>query len=168
MSGMNIVLTGYRATGKTTVGALLAKKLKKEFIDTDDIIEAREHMSIRALFQKHGWKYFRRIEKRVIKDLAKKDNAIIAVGGGAFMYKANLMLKENATVVLLTASAEVISKRMEQDHNRPPLTHLQSSLDEIRAVWNRRKERYYDVADIVVDTSSGDTKKIVAEIVTQL
>lgn len=165
---MNIILTGYRATGKTTIGKALAKKLRREFIDTDDIIEEREGKKIREIFEAKGWQYFRRIERQVVRDLAGLDNKIIAVGGGAFMYKQNLTLCANATVVLLIASIEELSKRMKQDANRPPLTEGQSSVDEIRDVWNRRKARYYQIAHIVVNTTDGNTERIVNEIIEKL
>lgn len=165
---MNLVLTGYRATGKTTIGKALAYKLQKEFIDTDDIIEKREKRKIREIFEQNGWKYFRKVEKLVVKKLSRLDNKIIAVGGGAFMYKQNLVLCENASVVLLIASIEEISKRMQEDSSRPPLTNAQSSSEEIREVWNRRKSRYYEVADIVINTTDGNTERIVNEVIEKL
>lgn len=165
---MNIVLTGYRGTGKTTIGRALAQRLKREFIDTDDRVEALEGMSIREIFQKKGWQYFRRVEKKVIRKLSLLDDKVIAVGGGAFMYKDNLRLKVNAKIVLLIAPPEVLSERIQGDPNRPPLTDAQSSVEEIRAVWARRRERYYAVADIVVDTRDGNIERAVAEIMTQL
>jgi len=165
---MNIILTGYRATGKTTVGKALSKKLKRDFIDTDDVIEKKERRKIREIFEQNGWQYFRKIERKVVKDLAKLDNKIIAAGGGTFMYKANLRLLENANVVLLIAPLDVLSERIKNDPNRPPLTKSQSSVDEIREVWSRRKERYYNIADIVVDTANGNTQEIVQEIIDKL
>jgi len=165
---MNIILTGYRATGKTTVGKFLAKQINKQFIDTDDIIEHREGRNIRDIFETNGWQYFRRIEKKVVRELSLLDDKIIAVGGGTFMYRANLKLKENAKVVLLIAPIEVLSKRIKNDPNRPPLTKSQSSVEEIREVWNRRKERYYAVADLVVDTADGDVERVVREIIKKL
>lgn len=165
---MNIILTGYRGSGKTTIGKALAKRLKREFIDTDDLIEAHEGMKIKEIFDKHGWQYFRKVEKRVIQELAKLDNAVIAVGGGAFMYKDNLCLEENARVVLLIAPLEVISMRIKNDPNRPPLTEGQSSIEEIREVWGRRKERYYALARAVVDTGDGDAIRAVEEIIVKL
>lgn len=165
---MNIILTGYRATGKTTIGKFLAKQIKKQFIDTDDIIEHREGRNIRDIFETKGWQYFRKVEKKVVRELALLDDKIIAVGGGTFMYRANLKLKENARVVLLIAPVEVLSERIKNDPNRPPLTRSQSSVEEIREVWNRRKERYYAVADLVVDTADGDAERAAREIITKL
>lgn len=165
---MNIILTGYRATGKTTIGRFLAKQINKQFIDTDDIIEHMEGKNIRDIFETYGWQYFRKVEKRVVRELALLDDKIIAVGGGTFMYRANLKLKENAKVVLLIAPVEVLSKRIKNDPNRPPLTRSQSSVEEIREVWNRRKERYYAVADLVVDTADGDAERAAREIINKL
>ena len=165
---MNIILTGYRATGKTTIGKILANRLSKTFIDTDDIIEQREGMKIRDIFEQKGWKYFRKVEKRVVRSLARLDNHIIAVGGGTFMYKDNLLLTQNAIVVLLIAPIEVIAERIKNDPNRPPLTEAQSSVYEIKEVWGRRKERYYTVSNIVCDTSTGDGEKLADEIIRKL
>jgi shikimate kinase len=165
---MNIILTGYRATGKTIIGKALAKRLNMEFIDTDDVIEAREGRKIRDIFTQDGWQYFRRVERKVVRQLAKLDDKIIAVGGGTFMYKDNLRLTKNAKVILLIAPIEVLSERIRNDFDRPPLTKSQSSVQEISEVWNRRKERYYQVADIVVDTADGDVERVVEEIVKKL
>lgn len=165
---MNIILTGYRATGKTTIGKALAKQLKKKFIDTDDVIERQEKRKIKDIFATKGWQYFRQIEKKVVRNLAKLDKHIIAVGGGTFMYKENLRLRENAKVVLLIAPIEVLSARIKNDPNRPPLTKSQSSAEEIREVWNRRKERYYEVADVVVDTADANVERVVSEIIAKL
>lgn len=165
---MNIILTGYRATGKTTIGKALAKKMDREFIDTDDVIEQQAGRKIREIFEQDGWRRFRRIEKKVVRQLAKLDNKIIAAGGGTFMYKANLCLLKNAIVVLLIAPVDVLAARIANDPNRPPLTKDQSSIDEIREVWNRRKERYYEIANIVVDTSDSDFNQAVHEIIDKL
>ena len=165
---MNIILTGYRATGKTTIGRALAKVLQKEFIDTDDIIESQEGRKIRDIFERDGWQYFRRIERQVVRRLAKLDNKIIAVGGGTFMYKDNLQLLERAKVILLISPIEVLVQRILSDPNRPPLTKDQSSAEEIREVWNRRKERYYSLADMVVDTSDNNVDRVIGEIMAKL
>jgi len=165
---MNIILTGYRGSGKTTIGRALARRLSREFIDTDDLIEEKEGMKIKEIFDKRGWQYFRKIEKKMIRGLTKKHNTVIAVGGGSFMYKENLCLKENALVVLLIAPLEVLSLRIKTDPNRPPLTEGQSSTDEIREVWGRRKERYYGLADAVLDTGDGNVERVVSEIIEKL
>ena len=161
---MNIILTGYRATGKTTIGRALAKILKRKFIDTDDVIKEKEGMSIREIFEKHGWQYFRKIERKLMNELAKIDDRVIAVGGGTLMYKANLKITQNAKVILLIASIETLSERIKNDDNRPPLTKSQSSAEEIRTVWNKRKKRYYKVADIIIDTTDGNLERALTEI----
>ncbi|HBH46869.1 MAG TPA: hypothetical protein DDX47_05920, partial [Candidatus Jacksonbacteria bacterium] len=90
------------------------------------------------------------------------------VGGGTFMYKDNLQLLERAKVVLLISPIEVLVQRILSDPNRPPLTKDQSSAEEIREVWNRRKERYYSLADMVVDTSDNNVDRVVGEIMAKL
>ncbi len=150
---MNLLLTGYRGAGKTTIGAIIAKKLNRTFIDIDDFIEKHEGKSIREIFEQHGWQYFREVEKTIVKKLCSQDGAVIAVGGGAFMQDENLCLTKNSHIVLLIAPVNVLAKRISNDANRPPLHENQSSVDEIEQVWNERKERYYSIAKYVLDTS---------------
>ncbi|KKT35738.1 MAG: Shikimate kinase [Parcubacteria group bacterium GW2011_GWA2_44_12] len=149
---MNLLLTGYRGAGKTTIGAIIAKKLNRTFIDIDDLIEQREGKSIKEIFEQRGWQYFREIEKEVVKELCEVNGAVIAVGGGTFMYDENLCLKENSKIALLVAPVEVLADRIGNDPNRPPLHENQSSTEEIGGVWRERKQRYYELADYVLDT----------------
>ena len=93
---MNIVLIGYRCSGKTGVGKILACKLEKYFVDIDSLIEKRAGCSIKGLVSKSGWDHFRMIEKKMIERVSKKGNLIIATGGGAVMDKENIKnLKRN-------------------------------------------------------------------------
>lgn len=150
---MNLLLTGYRGSGKTTIGKIIAHKLNRIFIDIDDVIEQREGKKIREIFDEHGWEYFREVEKQVVKGLCVIDGAIIAVSGGALMYDENLCLIENSHIVLLKAPVPVLAERITNDKNRPPLNKDQSNVSEIEQVWNERKDRYHDLADYVLDTS---------------
>ena len=92
------------------------------------------------------------IEKEVVKELCEVNGAVIAVGGGTFMYDENLCLKENSKIALLVAPVEVLADRIGNDPNRPPLHENQSSTEEIGGVWRERKQRYYELADYVLDT----------------
>lgn len=166
---MNIILTGYRGSGKTTVGKILAKKLKRPFLDMDDIIEKQEDRKIREIFQKDGWQKFRQIEKKQVQQICSSvNNAVIAIGGGTLMYDENLCLTHDAKVVLLTAPLEILVERIVDDPSRPPLTKSQSSVEEIKKIWNERKDRYFKVADIIIDTGNGDAEKTAEEIKRQL
>ena len=81
----NLILIGMMASGKSTIGRLLAKKLNLKFFDTDFIIEKKVKMRIFEIFQKKGEPYFRNLEKKIILNLLNKNNCVISLGGGAFI-----------------------------------------------------------------------------------
>ena len=87
---MNLVLIGYRGSGKSTVGRRLAASLKMTFVDTDDLIEEREGISITDIVKSHGWGHFRKLENHVIEEISKKDLLVIAPGGGAVLDTDNV------------------------------------------------------------------------------
>ena len=92
---MNLVLIGYRAAGKTTVGRRLSASLGRVFVDTDDLIEERQGTQIGEIVRFHGWDYFRAIEKKIVSNVSNHDNLVIAAGGGAVLENENVKaLKE--------------------------------------------------------------------------
>lgn len=118
----NIYLVGFMGTGKTETGKLLAKQLKRDFMDMDELIVSREKMPIPEIFKSKGEPYFRKLEKEIISDLFKKKGIIVACGGGAFVGPENIkILKESGTVICLTSSPEVILKRTLRSGHRPLL-----------------------------------------------
>ncbi len=167
---MRIVLVGYRGTGKTTVGRILAEALKWPFIDTDPLIELRARLSIADIFARLGEPAFRDLEAAVIADLDEIDPAVIAVGGGAVLRPRNLPhLRQNSLVVWLTASPETLYKRITADattpSRRPSLTGL-AGLEEIRHLLEVREPYYHSAAHLVVDTET-NTQRQVAEHILQ-
>ena len=81
----SLVLTGMMGVGKSTIGRLIAKRLKVKFIDVDKVIERRERKSIKRIFDDNGETYFRKLEEKITLKILKNRKAIIALGGGAFM-----------------------------------------------------------------------------------
>jgi len=161
---MNIVLTGFMGTGKSGIGKRLAKKLGMSYLDTDELIEEREKDSISAIFKKRGEEYFRRLEAKVVKEVALLDNFVISTGGGVVLKQGNIrVLKKNAFIVCLFASPEVILKRTKGDENRP-LLEVNNRKKRIEKLLRIRKP-FYDKADLKIDTSTLDIKKVVEEIV---
>jgi shikimate kinase len=161
---MNIVLTGFMGTGKSKIGRRLAKKLRMSYLDTDELIEEREKDSISAIFKKRGEEYFRRLETKVVKEVALLDNYVISTGGGVVLREGNIrVLKKNAFIVCLFASPEVILKRTKGDEKRPVLKgdDRKERIEELLAI----RKSYYEKADFSVDTSTLDSKKVVEEIV---
>ncbi len=151
-----IVLTGFRATGKTAVGRRLADLLAYRFIDTDDVIVDRLGCSIAESVQRHGWQPFRDMERQVLQQLATKTNTVIATGGGAVLHtQAWKELRAHAFVVWLRAVTETILSRLRQDkktkRQRPALSD-QDRETEIPALLAEREPFYLAGSDLMVDT----------------
>jgi shikimate kinase len=143
---MNIVLIGYRCTGKTTLGRLLAEKLGWPLVDTDTLIQQRAGKSIKEIVAAGGWPAFRRMECEVIADVAAGDRQVISAGGGAILDEGNRKaLRAGGHVVLLTASPETIWERMKADPKtlaeRPNLTDA-GGIAEVRKVLADRRAAY--------------------------
>jgi len=120
---MNIVLTGFMGTGKTTVGRRVAEDLHVPFLDVDSAIEKEFGRSIRTIFETDGEAHFRQLESKTIKQLAAHDNVVIATGGGALLYTENRsVLKKNGYLVCLTARVGTLLERLKDDLSRPLLT----------------------------------------------
>jgi shikimate kinase len=155
---MNIIIVGYRCTGKSTVGKSLAGELGWDFVDTDDLITLREGSDIDGIVSAKGWDYFRYLEKMVTHDISGKNNMVIATGGGVVVDKENVNnLKKNGFVIWLRADADIIRSRMENDRKtsstRPSLTG-KDPLDEIKEVLEIRNPFYRKARDVEVDTGT--------------
>ena len=154
---MNIVLIGYRCCGKTSAGRSIAESLGREFIDTDEMIIEKAGCSIDEIVSGHGWEYFRKLEKDIIKNVSSMENMVIATGGGVVTDAENLKnLKANGFVVWLYADTNAIKKRLNEDKrsaaNRPSLTGGSPS-DEIKKVLEQRNPLYKNAGDMAVDTT---------------
>ena len=169
---MNIVLIGYRCSGKTEVGKILACRLEKDFMDTDALIENRAGCSIEAMVSKSGWDHFRMIEKKMIKRASRQSNLIIATGGGAVMYEENVTnLKRNGRIIWLKGDPDILKERMEKAQRegniRPSLTGADVS-EEIRHMLHLRTPLYEQAASHVVDTSALNMEEVAASIIETL
>jgi shikimate kinase len=169
---MNIILMGYRCTGKTTTGWRLAERMGMPFYDTDELVERQTQRTIPQIVAENGWPAFREAEMEVIRNLSGADHSIIALGGGAVLDSRNVEnLKRNGVFIWLFAVAETIVTRMEKDAavgaERPSLTG-RSSVSEINAVMVEREPLYRRLADLVVDTSRIDSDQVAMAIMTGL
>jgi shikimate kinase len=165
---MNIILIGYRASGKTMVGRELARMLDRPFFDTDRMIFAKTGRTIPEIVETSGWQAFREVEKTVIAELSGLDDVVIALGGGAVMDPDNVaMLGERGRFVWLRADARILAVRMDKEKNgaaqRPSLTGA-GTLAEIEEVLAKRLPVYGHVADVIVDTAGKDFACIATEI----
>jgi len=153
---MNIVLIGYRCSGKTTVGKLLARDLKREFLDTDRFIEAKTGLPIDLYVSQKGWSGFRAMEKEVVSDVSSRDDLVIATGGGVVIDQENVRnLKKNGWLVWLNTGVPVIRERMETAQKsgefRPTLSGA-DPLKEIDRILHERMPVYALTSDYRVDT----------------
>jgi shikimate kinase len=162
---MNIVLIGYRGTGKTEISKVLEKKLGLTRISTDQEI-VRKHGSIPKIVETKGWDAFRDIETEVVKEVSSKDNQIIDCGGGAILRKENRdALKKKGKVILLTAEVQTIAKRIKEDKNRPALKNGKTFIEEIEEVLNERKPEYNKAKDFEVKTDKISIKEAAQKII---
>jgi shikimate kinase len=164
----NIILIGYRCTGKSTVGKELSKVLNRPFVDTDDLITSRSGMSIREMVEQGGWDFFREREKAVVRQLPPSSGMIIATGGGILDDEENRqILKQCGICVWLTAPVETIMKRMQADRHtndsRPALCSADDE-SEIAIMLARRDPIYRQAADMIIDTSNKSIDDVVGEI----
>ncbi|NOZ27597.1 MAG: 3-dehydroquinate synthase [Chloroflexi bacterium] len=148
----NIILTGFMGTGKTTIGRLMAQRLRREFVDMDAVIEERTGMSIPQIFQEQGEEAFRRLESELCRELAARSGLVIATGGGALVNAENrATLGATGDIICLRASPDVIMARVGASTNRPKLdgtdrrARIEALLDERAAA--------YDAIRLQLDTS---------------
>jgi shikimate kinase len=161
---MNVILMGFRCTGKSTVGRRLAEMLGVPFTDTDELIERRTGRSISRIVAEQGWPAFRAEERAVIREFAGADHGVIALGGGAVCDAENVdVLKTKGVFVLLAARPEAIVARMARDEahgaQRPSLTGAQS-VAEVQTVMAEREPVYRRLADLVVDTTEIEADRV--------
>jgi len=164
----NIILIGYRCTGKTSVGKKLSERLDLPFIDTDGLIMLDAGMSVDEIVREGGWTLFRQKEREVIGGLSSVENVIIAPGGGALEDPENReVLRGNGLFVWLTADSKTVVERMRSDRKsggqRPPLSRGDPGTE--AAVMIRKREPVYrELADLAIDTSNKSIDAVADEI----
>jgi shikimate kinase len=154
----NLFLIGYRCTGKSSVGSLLAATLGRAFVDTDSLVVSENGMSIREIVDSCGWEVFRRLEHIALQQVCSMDRRVAATGGGIVLDADNVeLMKESGRIIWLRASPETIKARMLQDQAseelRPALTST-DSISEIEETLAQRAPLYQDAMDFSVDTDN--------------
>ena len=164
---MNIVLIGYRGTGKSSVGRLLAARLGRELVSTDAEIVKRAHRTIQEIVAQKGWEHFRDLESDICRELASRDQLVIDTGGGAILRAQNVeALKKNGTLFWLKASVGTITKRIGRGTQRPSLTGTKSFVDEIQDVLRERMPKYQAAADHAITTDNRSINQLVETLLT--
>lgn len=165
---MNIVLTGLRGSGKSRVGKIISEKLNWDFIDLDEEIEKHEKMPIKDIIELHDWEYFRAIESKVTKEVAKSDKTVISTGGGTIIDPTNeKALKKNGKIIYLYVKPEICAQRILNSKKRPPLTNKESVEEEIEHLYKERNGRYCESANLIFERTE-DKEKDAEEIIKQL
>ena len=160
----NIFFVGLMGAGKTTIGKLLAKKLKKTFYDTDHEIEKKLGVKVSVIFELEGEEGFRKRETQMIDELTNKKDIILATGGGAVLSEENRrLLKERGKVIYLNAKPQHLAKRMAFDKDRP-LLQQGNMLDTLNKLYQERHPLYLGVSSFVVDTGQQKTQTIIHKI----
>lgn len=163
---MNLVLIGYRGTGKSLVSQLLGEHLARQVVSIDAEIVKTAGMPIPEIVEKFGWAKFRDMETAEARKLSGLDNQIIDCGGGIIERAENIeILRQNAQIFWLKASVETIVARIEDDNQRPALIAGKTFTDEITEVLERRTPLYRSAAGHEIDTDQRTPQQVTEQII---
>jgi len=163
---LNLVLIGYRGTGKSTVGRMLAARLGLLFVSLDDEIVRLAGMSIPDIVARHSWNHFRELESERVAHFAAMDGQVLDTGGGVVTRPINVEhLRRTGILFLLEAGVEDIVARISGGTERPSLTGARSFTDEVEEVLSVRQPLYLAAAHHVIDTSKLSAEEVAANII---
>jgi len=162
---MNIVLIGYRGTGKSHVGHLLGKQFGRNVVSMDEEIVKSAGMPIPEIVEKYGWPKFREMETEEARKLAGLDQLVIDCGGGVIERPENTeILQQNGLVFWLKASVESIVDRIKDDNQRPALVEGKTFTEEIAEVLERRTPLYSAAAHYEINTDNQTPEQVATRI----
>ena len=158
----SLVLTGMMGVGKSTIGRIIAKRLKVKFIDVDKIIERNEKKSIKRIFEDDGEKHFRKIEEKITFQILKNKEVIIALGGGAFI---NNEIREKVLKSCISVWLKVDLNKLagRYKNNRRPLLNKKNSDTDVKKLYRSRK-KIYSLANYKINCDNMNKTKIVEKI----
>jgi shikimate kinase len=160
----NIYLVGLMGAGKTSVGRVLAKRLRKTFVDSDHEIEARTGVRIPVIFEIEGEAGFRRREAAIVQELVRQTDIVLATGGGVVLDPQNRRaLHATGTVVYLRASPNELWLRTRHDRNRP-LLQTADPLARLQQLHTERDALYREAAHLIVDTGNQALRTLVGRL----
>ena len=163
---MNIVMLGYRGTGKSVISKKLSHKLRRKLYKIDDLISRSCGKSIPEIVEQDGWEFFRKKESDIVAEVSSQaKKSIIDCGGGVVLNDENIdNLKKDGVCIVLTANLETIIKRIKHDQNRPPLEVSVSFEEEQKKILKEREQKYHAAADYICNTSNRRPVETVQEI----
>ena len=168
MNHQNIILVGPMGSGKSTIGSLLAKRLKREFIDSDHYIEEKTGVDIARIFDIEGEQGFRDRETRALEELTQVKNRVLATGGGSVTKEENRsLLQTHGYIIFLDTSVDQQMERLKHDKKRPLLQteNPRKRLEDLLAI---RKPLYQQIASLIVPTDQKLARRVASEIYAQL
>lgn len=159
---MNIVLIGMHGSGKSTVGAILARELRLKLIEIDELIVRKAGLSVPKMVKQHGWDYFRDMEEKVTEEIAILNDLVVSTGGGVVVRQQNITnLKRKGIVFFLLAKIDTLIQRIGEGFNRPLLTGKGSLQEDVEEVWRQRKHLYLKAADEIINTERRKPEEVV-------
>ena len=172
---MIIILIGYMASGKTSIGKKIAKKLNYSFLDLDDFIEEKENMSVSDIFKTKGEIHFRKQEAHYLKALLQsKNNTILSVGGGTPCYSGNMdviLAANNVKCIYLKASLPTLANiLLRKKAKRPLISHIETIEEMTEFIGKHLFERshFYNQAEIKVSIDNKTKDEVVEDIILEL
>ena len=168
MDQRNIILIGPMGSGKSTIGNIIAKRLHREFQDSDHFIEQRTGVDIARIFDIEGEQGFRDRESNALQELLSQNNRVIATGGGSVLREENQkLLKQKGFIVFLDTSIKQQLQRLRRDKKRP-LLQTENPRARLEALFEERRPIYLDLADLAVKTDKRVARRLAADIISQL
>ncbi len=155
------------ASGKTTVGKILAQAMGRPFYDTDEIVEKTTGQSITDIFRYRGESYFRHKEALTISSLIRLKSAVIATGGGAILDKHTHHLLKPQQTIYLETPLETLWERLKNDTTRPHL-NTDKKYETLQEHYHHRKPLYEDAASAIIQTENKNPSDIAANILSLL
>ena len=165
----NIALIGFMGTGKTAVGQVLAKRLNRPLVEVDSVIKKMAGKTIPQIFNNDGEIVFRELEIEAIKKAAAGEKQVIACGGGVVLNTINIdRFKKNGVIINLTASLEIILKRIAKDGDNRPLLDVKQPAERVGELIKFRKSFYDRAADFAINTSKLNVETVADKIIDRL
>lgn len=164
----NLILVGMMGSGKTTMGRSLARHLGKTFVDSDEEIQKRAGVTVSHIFDIEGEEGFRQRESAAIHDLARRDNMVLATGGGVVLSAQNrALLQQNGIVIYLKAGVHDLWQRTRHDRNRP-LLQTGDPRAKLTELYRQRDPLYQQVADIVIHSGKQSAHALMLRLVDEI
>ncbi|MBC7090924.1 MAG: shikimate kinase [Nitrososphaeria archaeon] len=165
----NVVFIGFMAVGKTSVAKVVARRLGKEYVSTDELIVSKVNKSVSRIFEDEGEAFFRQLEREVVKETSQMRNVVIDCGGGVILCEENVKaLKSNGIIFFLYATPETIFERGLNELGARPLLGNTFTIEDVKRLLARRMPLYLDAADYIVDTTECSVEVVADKIVNVL